>query len=191
MRKIFLNMNKNYVIVFILFYQLCNGQTINDLDNKNGFRFFKFGSSSSQIKNIIKDKDQHSKNPKVISYTYNGSEIKTVANVEVEWISLTFFEDRLYNVGVHFGDGKDKKEFSDRDYNFVKQALEYSYGKYSGKITMNDYDVIDGLVWNGKKIRLDLKYVNFYKNDAVNSFKRGYIVIYDKEISKLKYSSEF
>ncbi|MBS1573056.1 MAG: hypothetical protein JST62_11725 [Bacteroidetes bacterium] len=61
------------------------------MDIKNGFRHFKLGSSPSQIKNIVKQKNQFSKNPNVVEYDYVGSDIDNIFNVKVDKINLRFF----------------------------------------------------------------------------------------------------
>lgn len=179
-----------YLLTFVI-YQTTLGQSINDLDLKNGFRHFKLGSSPSQIKNIVKDENQYSKNPKITTYTYNGDDIKSVFNVNVVSITLDFFQDKLFGIGVSFGDVFQQKEFGLEDFKSIKSSLEQVYGIDWVNPTKNEV-ILNGAIWDGKNVRLELMRVDFSKKDKEqNSFVVGYIHVLDKSLTKQMYLSEF
>jgi hypothetical protein len=58
---------RNILIFLLLTSTSCVlAQSLNDLDIKNGFRHFKFGSSPSQIKNIVKNSEQDLQNLNIV-----------------------------------------------------------------------------------------------------------------------------
>ncbi|WP_222616344.1 hypothetical protein, partial [Flavobacterium bernardetii] len=171
------NMNK---ILFLLIFicQTSISQTLNDLDIKNGFRHFKFGSSPSLIKNIVKQENQASQNPNVVVYDYVGSDIDNIFNEKVESISLSFFKNKLFNIGVNFGD------FESSDFERILSALEKTYGEKWVKPTNKDGKILNGAIWAGKNVVLEL-----FKFDSL--YIGGYINVYDIKLTNAMFSSDF
>ena len=169
-------------------------QTINDLDVKNGFRHFKFGSTSSQIKNIVKQEEQYSKNPYVTTYDYIGTDIKTIFNVDVESVTLTFFKDKLCSIKVNFGSHRLQKDFTLEEFKRVLVALENTYGKEWIEALNKEGVITNSAIWDAKNIRLELFRLDFSKSkiDPVDyGFIGGYIHIMHKKLHNQIYTSEF
>lgn len=119
-------MKKTYIIILIFLSQIAISQTINDLDIKNGFRNFKLGSSPLQNKNIIKNDFQNPSFPSVVAYKYNGTDLESIFGVKVESIELSFFKNKLFSIGVSFGDIE--KSFELHEFNSIQGFLEEAYG---------------------------------------------------------------
>ncbi|ABQ07378.1 hypothetical protein [Flavobacterium johnsoniae] len=170
-------MNK---ILFLLIFisQTSISQTLNDLDLKNGFRHFKFGSSPSLIKNIVKQENQAFQNPNVVVYDYVGTDINNIYNEKVESISLIFFKNKLFNICVNFGD------FETSDFKRILYALEKTYGKKWVEPTNKESIILNGAIWAGKNVVLEL-----FKMDSL--YNGGYINVYDIKLTNAMFSSDF
>ncbi|MFK8280593.1 hypothetical protein ACI76Q_09695 [Capnocytophaga canimorsus] len=187
-------MKKIFIFICIILSNMIIAQTTEDLDAKNGFRHFKFGSSSSQIKNIVKQENQYSKNPYVTVYDYVGTDIKTIFNVDVEDVTLTFFKDKLCSIQVFFGSLRLKKDFTLEEFKRVLVALENTYGEEWVNSLNQDGAIINSAIWNAKDIRLELCRLDFSKSkiDPVDyGFIAGYIHIMHKKLHNQIYTSEF
>ena len=172
-------MKQIYLLILLLISQLSISQSTNDLDIKNGFRHFKFGSSPLSIKDIVKNESNPKGNPNITSYKYIGSKIDYVSYAKVKDITLMFFKNKLMGIGVNF------EEFSQNDYDKVLSKLENSYGRKWVKPTYEENsNVINGAVWAGKAVILEL----FRYND---SYHPGHIYVYDKKLDKETYIDEF
>ena len=170
-------MNK---ILFLLIFisQTSISQTLNDLDLKNGFRHFKLGSSPSLIKDIVKNENQLFEKPNVVVYEYVGNDINNLFNVKVEGIELHFFKNKLYMISVYF------ENFELSDFDRILSALENTYGKKWVKPSNIDDKTLNGAIWGGKNVVLELLKMN-------NLYMGGYISVYDKKLSNAVYSSNF
>lgn len=182
------------ITIFILFSNIIFAQSLNDLDIKNGFRHFKLGSDPSQIKNIIKQEEQFSNNPNVVAYDYIGENIEDVFNVKVDKVALHFFKNKLFNISVTFGNLIKSTDFEIYEFNNILSALEGSYGTEWVKPTNDDGIILNGAIWDGKNIRLELIRNDFSKsksNPKNYGFISGYLNVFDKKLMNEMYSSEF
>lgn len=124
-------------------------QSVINLDIKNGFRNFKFGTSPSQyhsIKKLSKTKES------ITNYEYLGKGI-TIANISVQYIILTFFKNKLAQIYISFTDSYRGQSFSDDDYKAVVGTLRQAFGNQVIKVEP-DEKIIQGLIWDGSKVRL-------------------------------------
>ena len=182
-------------IVVILFFLpmliLSSGysQSLNDLDIKNGFRHFKFGTSPSQIKNIVKQANHTSQNSNVTYYNYVGSDIDYVFFVKVYEIQLGFFNNKLFSIRIDFGNFEQKKDFSASEYNSLLSALENAYSTNWVKLTNNDKDVVffNGVAWDAKNVCLELTRIKINYLGWIG----GYILVFDKKLNNVVITSEF
>jgi hypothetical protein len=183
------------VLIFLIFIaELTSAQSIRDLELKNGFRNFKLGSSPNQIKNITKSKVQVFKNTRITTYDYKGNNIEYIFNVKVNKVSLIFFDNKLCNINIDFGNIFESKNFELFEYYNILGALESSYGTNWANATNSEGVVTNGAIWDGTNIRLELMRVDFSlsKTDPKNyGFITGYINVYDKKIKKEMQSSNF
>lgn len=186
---------RNFQFIVLLFFtSLVFSQSTTDLDNKNGFRHFKFGTSTSKIKGIDINEKQYSNNPYITSYMYNTNDIKYIVNVEIEDVKLHFFKDQLFMISLNFGDYDTKTDFSIKDYNTLLSWLEQSFGTKWLKPENSDGTITNGAIWEGDKVTLELIRIN-YLNSKISpedfGYIPGYISVYDKNLNQQMYSSEF
>lgn len=187
-------MKNKLFFVIALFVSFSNYGQNSKLDLKNGFRHFKLGTSASQIKNIKINANQISKNPRVKEYIYTGTDITTVFNVNIESITLGFFNDKLFDINVSFGNIENKVDFSVTNYKSILSSLEETYGT-DWKQPSNHKEIItNGAIWSGKKVTLELFRIDYSKDkdEPVNyGFIGGYLHIFDKKLMKEMYSSDY
>ncbi len=183
-----------FIIIIIFFSNSIVAQSVNDLDIKNGFRHLKLGSTPSQIKNIVKQENQFSKNPHVVAYYYVGSDIDNIFNVKVDEIKLSFFKNKLFNISITFGNLEESKDFEVYEFNDILSALERTYGTNWVKPKNDEGIFLNGAIWDGKNVRLELFRLDFSKsktNPKDYGFVGGYINVFDKKLTKEMFSSDF
>ncbi|AZI40074.1 hypothetical protein [Epilithonimonas vandammei] len=187
-------MKNIFFLLIIISSNIFYGQSLNDLDIKNGFRHFKFGSTPSQIKNIVKQTNQSSQNPKVVSYEYIGEDITNIFNVKVDNIYLSFFNNKLFSVGVNFGNMENVKNFEIYEFNNILTALENTYGTKWVAPSNKDGVVLNGAIWDANNVRLELVRIDFsksYTNPKDYGYISGYINVFDKKLMNAIHSSNF
>lgn len=187
-------MKQTIITIFILFSNFIFAQSVNDLDIKNGFRHLKLGSSPSQIKNIVKQENQFSNNPNILTYDYIGSDIDNIFNVKVDKVILHFFKNKLFNISVNFGNLEYSTDFEMYEFNNILSALERTYGTDWVRPTNDDGIILNGAIWDGKNVRLELFRFDFSKsktNPKDYGFISGYINVFDKKLTDEMYSSNF
>jgi hypothetical protein len=190
--KIVEKMKKTHIIILIFLSQFAISQTINDLDIKNGFRNFKLGSSPLQNKNIVKYDFQSPSFPTVVSYIYNGTDLKSIFGVEVESVELSFFKNKLFSIQISFGDIG--KPFELHEFNSIQGILEQVYGTKWDNPSNDDGVIANGSIWDGKNVRLELIRVDFSKsktNPKQYGFVSGFISVTDKKLIQEMYKSNF
>lgn len=183
-----------FLLISFLISNLIFGQSVNDLDIKNGFRHFKLGSSPSQIKNIVKQENQFSKNPNVVAYDYVGNDIDYIFNVKVDEVNLSFFKNKLFSIRVSFGNLEQSQDFEVYEFNSILYALERTYGTDWVRPKNDEGIILNGAIWDGKNVRLELLRLDFSKsktNPKDYGFISGYINIFDKKLSNEMFSSDF
>lgn len=185
------------VISFILltFWSITSfSQTDNGLDTKNSFRHFRFGNSPSEYKNLVLEEENYSKNNQIQKYNYTGNDIEYVANVKTEDIKLHFFKNKLFLVTVDFGHFSSKTEFTYSEYNKILDWLEQAFGQEWFPPTNEDGVIINGAIWEGEKIQIELLRIDFSKSKTDPQdygFIGGYLSIFNKELQQQMYASEF
>jgi len=168
---------------FLLISSISFSQNLNNLDLKNGFKQFKLGSSPDQIKNTVRNESKENRlfnnNPNIKCYDYNGNYNETIFNVEIESISLIFFKNKLVSISVSFG--RVGNDFDKEKYDFVLYSLEVAYGKKWEFGKSNAKDFVEGAVWAGKNVTLELSRNN-YSNKY--DFTGGYIYVFDNKLNQ-------
>lgn len=184
---------KNWILyVFLLIPLISKSQSTLNLDEKNGYKEFKFGTSPTYYQNLEKNKNQYSKNPDIESYYYIGTEHTNIANVDITSIQLDFYKGKLFDISI--GLGEIGADYTIPQYNLVLYALEQTYGKDWNNPTNSDGIIQNGAIWMGKKVTLESFRIDFSKsktNPEDFLFIGGYIHIYDQELMKQFYQSDF
>lgn len=139
-----------------------NGQTIKDLDEKNGFKEFTLGDDLFKWGAQLEYKGRNDDNS--IIYTYTGNCCSKVFQYDIDDITLIFSERILVGIGIttkklqkeYAVSGKYTRIRTD-DFNNVKASLAYLFGEPTA------YDVLENdasfmYSWMGKKVILILAY---------------------------------
>ena len=190
----FKDMKKILILLCLILSNIAVAQSVRDLDAKNGFRHFKLGSTPAQNRDIKKQTRQIDKNPNISEYVYIGNGIKTVFNVPVSEVRLTFFKNKLCSIQVDLGDIGEDNEFTVAQFQNVLSILEKAYGKQWYEPSNSSGVIMNGAIWDGAKVRLELFRVNFsksYHNPSNYDHNSGYIQVFDKEMNRQRALSEF
>ena len=163
------------------------GQSVRDLDEKNGFRDFKFGTGLYlYLSQVERSKEgDFLKNPDITTYKLKNAPT-TVWGVKTNGISLTFFKNVLAHITINFGSVY--SDFTEDEYNKLVGFLESLYGDSYYVNTNSKYSnslILKSSIWDGRNVRLELIRVK-YKDGIIN----GYINIFDKNLSHKMLSSE-
>ena len=163
------------------------GQSVRDLDEKNGFRDFKFGTGLYlYLSQVERSKEgDFLKNPDITTYKLKNAPT-TVWGVKTDRIGLTFFKNVLSHVSIDFG--SIYSDFTEDEYNKLVGFLESLYGDSYYVNTNSKYSnslILKSSIWDGRNVRLELIRVK-YKDGIIN----GYINIFDKNLNHKMLSSE-
>jgi hypothetical protein len=143
-------MKKLILGAILLFSILGFGQNLKSLDEKNGFRDFKFSMSIDLFQNfklIETSKDGFSK------YYEKTDEVKKIGDYDTDRIIYGFYKDKLYIVMIYIKSYSNSKG--------ILGIFESQYGKgYQANRYMNDY------TWFGKTITL-----SYDENSLTNDSK--------------------
>ena len=162
------------------------GQSVRDLDEKNGFRDFKFGTGLylylSQVERY--KEGEFLKNPDITTYKLKNVPT-TVWGVKTDRIRLTFFKNVLSYVSIDFG--SIYSDFTEDEYNKLLGFLEGLYGDNyyvdTNRKSSNSL-ILKSSIWDGRNVRLELIRMK-YKGSII-----GYISIFDKNLNHKMLSSE-
>ena len=185
---------KKITFTFIFVFIIANvySQNLAALDSKNGFRKFILGSPKENYKNLVESENKSSKKLNLKAYSYKGNDIKTVYNIEVQDITLFFFKNKLSGIQCTFG--KKGKEFNKSDFDELYDALLVSYGSTAKTPTNDSGNILNGYIWKGKKVTLEMFRIDFAKNKLnrdENDIIIGCINVYDNYLQTQIYKSEF
>ena len=150
------------------------------------------GDSPLQIKNLVIQTNQKSENPHVATYKYIGKDIEYVAGIKVDNIILSFFKNKLYSIGVNFGDFE-QIQFTHNEYTTLQEYLEQSYGDKWLLPLNNEGRTLEGAIWKGKKVTLELFRRGYGQKNNLNDYDYvgGYIHIFENNLNKQLYDSNF
>lgn len=168
---------KNLLLLIFLFARviLC-GQSVSQLDEKYGFKSFKFNSSTAILKGKLVESQVNSMETLgVKSFLYTGQEYQDVFGCAVDDINLHYYKDKLFQITISFYDG-----FSNEEFNKIKYSLEKLYGIAKRINKPEDSDIKDfaGYGWVGAKVKLELIRIEFFDLHG----RGGYISITEENI---------
>ena len=89
---------------------------------------------------------------------------------------------------------KKQQDFTFDDFNTIVYALEQTYGKVWDVATNSNGTIVNGAIWDGKKICLELlrlDYSKSYSEPQNYGVIFGYLHVFDKNLNNQTYSSEF
>ncbi len=155
---------KKIALIILSFFLLATafGQTIDKLDEKNGFKDFTLGDSYTKWQSQLKFEGNWNDGTK--AYIYTGYCCQKVFDYAVDKIVLRFNGDKL--VGIYITTKNFQKGYAESgeytkwrsdDFESLKSSFSYLYGKPTS------YDAPEGsgevtYIWTGKKVILFSKY---------------------------------
>lgn len=159
------------------------GQSVSSLDEKYGFKKFKFGTSSTLYSNLVLEKSSYPGNTSIKEFKYIGKDLKRLFDVEIESVQLTFYKDRLCNITLSFGSLETHTEFTEEQYNVLLYCFENSYGKKWSRADNESGEILNGVIWVGNKVKLEFIRIKSkkYKNDPLDVVF-GYAAFYEETI---------
>lgn len=166
-----------------------HAQTITKLDEKYGFKQFKFGMSPKMIRNITKKTATADNNPNVTEYTYNGSDLGSLYTVKVQRVTLTFYKNKLYTIMISFG--SPDKEYLESEYNTVQYSLEKLFGD-DWHNPSSDSQIVKGAIWQSKKVTLEHLKLDYSRGRTDgNNYLVGYVSLYENSMQERRLNDEF
>jgi hypothetical protein len=92
------------------------------LDEKNGFKDFKFGMTSQEAREIMPPSEVSGQpGANVTNFHYRATSVNRIGDFSTDILSLGFYEDRLYRIDIRFSNSQ----------NEILDALKVNYGEPS------------------------------------------------------------
>ncbi len=164
---------------------ISTAQTSPELDSKNGFLEFKFGTPPTDYTGKL----QKGAGKEVVSgnqtYTVTAPNYKRVLGYDVNKINLSFAKNKLWAITIDF-----IEEYEDTAYDFILYKLKNIFGDSFAELNSKDvqyFKYLKGEHWKGKKTTLDIIKVK------IKDSGKYYVSIYylHKELEKEVNTAEF
>jgi hypothetical protein len=147
-----------YLIAFLLLFCFSTSIGQSSIDEKNGFKEFKFGSNPTMFKGKITKVGSSFIIEGGTRYVVSSKEYNTVFSRTVKEIELEFDKsNRLWAITIDFQVPNFEYEFD-----FLKNKLIQNFGEPTGPLKANDSKYIHiqkGYTWIGGKTRIDFNLV--------------------------------
>ena len=173
-------------LILIAFFIQCYSfaQTVDKLDEKYGFKIFKFGTSpDNYVGKLKKDSASLFNRLNVTVFSYIGNDMEYLYNVKTESIDLTFYKNKLMGIQIEFD-----QTFSENDYNNILKNLQELFGDgFNCPTDDTDFSKATGRKWIGKKVDMEIHRL-YYNKKAEWS---GYICLYEKALEQQRVSDGF
>ena len=149
-------------ILTLLLYTGLFAQTIDKLDEKNGFKDFTLGDNLTKWGNQLSYEGKWDDGS--LAYLYKGTCCNKVFSYEIEKTILRFSKNKL--VGIYLTTQKFQKGYKESgeytkwrsdDFESIKSSLSYLFGKPTTVDTPKDTGEVK-YIWAGKKVMLLSKY---------------------------------
>ena len=143
-----------YLFMFMLAATSSKAQSNAELDRKNGFLEFKFGTPPSTYTGKIKKLSIKEVVTGEQTYEVTDSAYKRVLGYDVFHIRLHFADNKLWAISIDF-----IREDEDKAYTFIDYKLTHIFGDPLGTINPADSHYLyylTGHRWKGEKTTLDL-----------------------------------
>jgi hypothetical protein len=171
-----------FLFISLIYCLEIHSQSIKELDIKNGISIFKTGDDISKYyPNLNLDNTKFNTN-KTKYYNFIKKDTNYLYGTDILNILLCFCENKLQNITYSFGFGiEEGEQFSDQEFNLLKQKLENLFGPYQKLQTINSKEETGSiLIWDANIIRLELVRMKDYRDD----FFGGYLLIQNKIIQR-------
>ena len=161
---------------------LAFSQSIEKLDEKNGFKDFKLGDTFYKWQNSLTYLRLQNN---VKRYKYNGSCCNTIYEYPLDSIMLDFVDNKLIQINLLHKAVPARGSYIKSDISKIYSKLINSFGVFTTKDTSNDSKMF--LFWIGKKV--DLLYVYTYL--GVSEGQKYEVIIFDKVYTNKRKSEGF
>lgn len=178
-------MIKFYFAILIFISIKAIGQTNYKLDQKNGFKTYKFGDPQKKyIKNIIKKVY----NNRDDIFEYKPVEFNSIYNWQFAKMYMIFYDNKLGQIVFYWPD-------NDILYMDILSKLEIVYGKSLDKYGVNDsYGVGNDLIsynhWKGEFVVMSLRRYRTYSDIGCPNCKIA-LILTNENITKEHLEKEF
>jgi hypothetical protein len=147
--------------------------------------------SPDQISNLIMKKTAtHARG--LIFYDYNGKDIPEFNSVNISGITLGFYNNRLYLIGVDFG--TIDIAYTNTQYELVHENLEANFGSDYHPCTNPNPEDLNCEMWDGSRVRVESIRVNTTEKDGTRNknfnYMTGYMLFTEKNIQREQQRSE-
>ena len=114
------------------------------LDEKNGFKDFRFGMTPSEARAVVEPtRVTQSPGASEEMFVYSGTPVNRIGEFPADSVSLQFFEGRLYRVNIRFA------SFASE----IFEALKINYGEpFEGAGWKRGTEALQAECWQGEKI---------------------------------------
>ncbi|MDF2437722.1 MAG: hypothetical protein K0Q95_2098 [Bacteroidota bacterium] len=150
-------MKKIILLTVILISQyILQAQTLEKLDEKNGFKTLKLGTYKKDLNGLLFNSQDNIKKYYVYEYMNPPIELSSVFDIKFDKLYL-MFDDSNKLIGIRLSKKyteKMQKIFLDDALNITLKYIS-SIGKATYKIGNNSTEIGQG--WKGKKVRLEVK----------------------------------
>lgn len=157
-------------------------QSIEKLDEKNGFKDFKFGDSYSKWQQNL---TYEGTKDNVKRYFYKGSCCNTIYEYPIEVITLDFADNKLVQIALLHKDVPKSGSYTVMDMDKIYSKLIDSFGVFTTKDSTSEGKLF--LFWFGKKINL----LHVYTYLGISAGQKYEIIISDSTFSNRKKSDGF
>jgi hypothetical protein len=186
--------NKLLIIIVTILCSEVFGQSLKNLDEKNGFKEIKLGSSFESYKSsttFLYESDDKSK-----LYLYTGECCKSLFNYPLDSIFLRFQENKIVCICLAtsffrppyevYEEGKTKTAvFRPDDFESIKNSFEQLFGNPTSYSTSENSFNSVSFTWKSDNVDL----TSIYQNFGIKGGDRNFIIIFDRKyLNKLKQS---
>ena len=180
------------IIALFLIELNCFSQNLNNLDRLNGFKKFKLGINVSAIPNLRLE-NSLVKLKGVTDYTYTGNDITEFNGVPIATITLDFYNNKLYQITVHFG--TPYKEYKLEQFDLVEYNLRANFGNdYHNIEESPQANILNGHIWDATNVRLESIRVDYTEKNGTSNPKYnhiyGYLLFTQKKIQQEQQAGE-
>lgn len=165
------------LIIIFLISPLAIGQSLQKLDDKNGFRDFKFGSPYSSWASQLTF--QKITDAQISLYNYNGGCCESFLGVKIESINLGFSKNKLDQIIIKLDKNNSKDiSFKLKEYRTIIDKLILEFGKPSNHKSDADTGEIK-TYWHGNKVSMAL--YNLYGGYEIGAYNYLILVVNPKQ----------
>ncbi len=172
-------MKKKLVLVIFCFALHIGafGQNLSQLDLKYGLKKFKFSTSETLYKGLLKPSVDTYNSPHVRSYSYQGTDIGELFGNAIKSVTLNYYKNKLFSITLTFYE----QIFTESEYEKVLYSMQQAFG--TGKtVNVSDGALIGyGNKWIGKKEELELIRIRTYKGENISG---GYVLAVEPIIQR-------